>query len=387
MHIQLAGPFTENANYQDNILPKYHARIGNDVFFLGTCYSWKNGKIEIVSPERKKLQDGIVLERVPFVRIINSYFTEKLRYSTKVYKVIENYNPDMIMLHDVQSLSDIAICRYLKKHPSTKLIVDCHTDFLNSASNWVSRVFLHGILWKHMALKLNKYAKVFYGTLPARVDFLKNVYKLPPEKCELLVMGADDELVKEVLDSDWRGIIREKYNVGDDEFLVVTGGKILSYRKEVLDLIQAVIDLDNPKIKILFFGLVDDLFLNTFNELKKNNRFIDAGWISSDITYRYMAAADLIVFPGLHSVMWEQAVGMGVPCVFRKLDGFDHVDLGGNAVFIDDISVESIKRTIVDIYDNKDLYNRMKEVASVEGMKAFSYREIAKKCIDAIEKQ
>lgn len=44
--------------------------------------------------------------------------------------------------------------------------------------------------------KIEPYVKKFYGVLPARVDFLIDVYNLPKEKCELLVMGADDDLVK-----------------------------------------------------------------------------------------------------------------------------------------------------------------------------------------------
>ena len=37
----------------------------------------------------------------------------------------------------------------------------------------VNGKILHGILWKHYVLKANKYAEVFYGVLPARVEFLR----------------------------------------------------------------------------------------------------------------------------------------------------------------------------------------------------------------------
>lgn len=73
--------------------------------------------------------------------------------------------------------------------------MDNHSDFSNSARNWLSKNVLHKIVWRTMA-KNRTICKKFYGVLPARVDFLIDVYNLPKEKCELLVMGADDDLVK-----------------------------------------------------------------------------------------------------------------------------------------------------------------------------------------------
>ena len=43
---------------------------------------------------------------------------------------------------------------------------------------------------------INPYVNKFYGVLPARVDFLINEYKLPKNKVELLVMGADDDCIE-----------------------------------------------------------------------------------------------------------------------------------------------------------------------------------------------
>ncbi|MDY4307608.1 hypothetical protein SNF32_10825 [Enterococcus mundtii] len=57
---------------------------------------------------------------------------------------------------------------------------------------------LHKIIWKHQASKIEPFTTDFYGVLPARVDFLKNVYKLPEEKISLLIMGGDNDLIKKV---------------------------------------------------------------------------------------------------------------------------------------------------------------------------------------------
>ena len=34
VHLCMAGPYTQGYSYQDNILPKYHAKLGFDVTIL-----------------------------------------------------------------------------------------------------------------------------------------------------------------------------------------------------------------------------------------------------------------------------------------------------------------------------------------------------------------
>ena len=70
-----------------------------------------------------------------------------------------------------------------------------------------------------------------------------------------------------------------------------------------------------------------------------DERIIKIGWITSNRVYDYMYAADLAVFTGLHSVLWEQTVASCVPCLFSKLKGFEHVDIGGNALFFENRSI------------------------------------------------
>ena len=64
-----------------------------------------------------------------------------------------------------------------------------------------------------MAQVINPYVTTFYGVLPARVDFLKDVYGLPKNKVEILVMGADDKQVERVEKERIREKIRGQYKV------------------------------------------------------------------------------------------------------------------------------------------------------------------------------
>jgi hypothetical protein len=42
------------------------------------------------------------------------------------------------------------------------------------------------------------------------------------------------------------------------------------------------------------------------------------GWVPSEKVYNYFFAGDLAFFPGTHSVLWEQAVGIGLPCILKN---------------------------------------------------------------------
>ncbi len=381
LHLCLANFYIDNYAYQENMLPKYHKKDGNDVFIISSLFTFdENGKISYLPVATTyKNEYGIEVTRLPYKN--DSKIAKKLSYYKGVYKAIEKCAPDIIFIHGIQFMDIKQVVKYLKKHPDVKVYADNHSDFINSASNWLSKNILHKIIWKLCAKKIEPYVTKFYGVLPARVDFLRNVYGVPHEKVELLVMGADDEKVYEAKNGDFRKSIREKYGIDDDDFLLITGGKIDGNKPETLNLMKAVSTLDK-KVKLLVFGSVIPSLKKEFDELIKNENIIYIGWINSSDIYKYFASSDLGVFPGKHSVIWEQAVGMGLPCIFRRFDGFSHVDIGGNCVFIDDAESETLKKVIQCIYNDSALYRKMIRISEENGMKNFSYEDIARRSIN-----
>lgn len=378
-HLCLNGPYNEGWNYQENILPKYHVKLGYEVFQIVTPYMWERTKIVESTDIKYQNKNGVHIFRLKAKKgLIGG--TRFNRYP-ELLSLLEQISPDILFIHDLQCLDMITVSKYLKAHKKCITYVDNHSDFSNSARNWISKYIIHGIIWKKMAWMVNPYVKKFYGVLPARVDFLVDMYALPRDKVELLVMGADDDLVSKAIKLNARKITREKYGIDSNTFLVMTGGKINSYRPETLNLMQAINESKVDKLKLMFFGCVDDSLKERFNTLCDSDRIVNIGWIDSQQTYDIMAAADLIVFPGLHSVMWEQAVGMGIPCVIKEIDGFKHVDVGGNVEFIKDVSVVSLKKNIEEIACNEEKYKKMKDVAIKNGMDYFSYKKIAQKSI------
>ena len=156
---------------------------------------------------------------------------------------------------------------------------------------------LYKIIWRYCAHLIEPYTTKFYGVLPARVDFLKNVYKLPEEKVELLVMGADDEKVAEARGESVRRQIRERYGIKPDDFLIMTGGKIDNAKRQTLLLMKAVKQIERADVKLIVFGSVIDELKEEINRLVDGTKIQYIGWVESEGSYKYFAASDLVVFP------------------------------------------------------------------------------------------
>ena len=382
LHCCLAAFYIDNYGYQENILPRMHKLQGHDVMIIASTETYVD-KVHLgyTVPGNYINENGIPVHRIPYNRFLPHKFAVKLRYYTGLYEELRLFKPDFIFLHDVQFLSIKDIVQYIKDNPEVKVNADCHSDFRNSARGFISKNVLHGILYKHCVKQIMPYIGHFYGTLPARVDFLKIMYGTPDDRTDLLVMGADDQYVQLAKESNQRATIRKRYNIEDNTFLIVAGGKFDSWKRWILDVMDAVKLVSYElKVKLLVFGSVmeEEGFKDEFDKRCDGKIVQYVGWIKGNESYNYFEASDLVIFAGLHSVLWEQAVGQGKPCIFKRLEGFSHIDLGGNCKFIQTSDKEEIVAAIKECIND---YPVMLRVAKEKGLKVFSYSEIAKKAL------
>jgi glycosyltransferase involved in cell wall biosynthesis len=375
VHMCLGCFFPDNYSYQENMLPKFHKLLGYDVAVIASLMTFdKNGKTAFIERGSSyKNEYGIPVTRLDYKKPEKIY--RKLKRYIGTYAALEKEKPDILFIHGCQFMDmDVAV-QYLQRHDNIKVYVDNHADFSNSGTNFLSKNILHKILWKHTAQIINPYTMKFYGVLPARVDWLANMYGLPKEKCELLVMGADDDKVLEVQKDGSREEIRNKYNIQSDDFLIMTGGKIDAWKTQTLLLMEAVKRIRDDKVKLIVFGSVTPELKEKVTSLSDGVKVQYIGWIQSDLSYKYWSAADLAVFPGRHSVFWEQVAGMGIPMICKYWDGTTHVDVGGNVKFLKKDSVEEIQELIQELVDNPAEYKQMWEFAQSKGKEQFSYKE------------
>lgn len=381
LHVCLACFYIDNNSYQENLLPRFHKKNQYDVEILASLESFdENGKPNHLSCESTYFnEDEIKVTRLNYC--FPKFVFQKLKKYKNTYSELEKSKPDIIFIHGLQFIDIKSIIKYKKKYPKVKIFVDNHCDFSNSARNFISKNIVHKIIWRFCAKSINKYAEMFYGVLPARVEFLKEMYKLPNTKCKLLLMGADDGLVNKYSKPDFVNKFKKELGYTENNFIIVTGGKIDMAKIQTLLLMKAVNKINNNNVKLLVFGSVDNKLKEEFNSLL-SSKIKYVGWISSQDTYKYISIANLVVYPGRHSVLWEQTVAQGKPIVVKHWEGTTHIQIGENVKFLYEDSEVEIYNVIIDIIDNKDdVFSNMKKSALSDNRKKFLYSEIAKESI------
>lgn len=380
VHLCLYGPVMDGWSYQDNMLSKYHRKLGYDVTLIASKWVWNQDNVL----EKEDLTDYLNEDGVKVIRL-DIKNNKNVLYTFKKYMdldvTLEKENPDILFIHNAAYLDIFKVRRYLNSHPTMKVYVDNHNDFSNSAKNIISKYLLHKGIWRLAYKSLIPFVMKFYGVLPARVDFLINIYGIPKEKTELLVMGGDDDRIAKASSAENIRKIRKKHKIEETDFLIVTGGKIDIYKKQTILLMEAIKSIKNLSIKLILFGSISCELREQVYRLVDKDKIQYIGWIDANESYDYFAASDLVVFPGRHSVFWEQVAGQGIPMICKYWEGTTHIDVGGNVRFLKKDSVEEIKENIEEIVTRPGSYKKMKLAAQEHGREAFSYKNIAKRSI------
>lgn len=383
VNVCLYGPVTDGWSYQDNLLTKYQKLNGNDVTIITSKWVYNTeGKLVLDNRTEYLNENGIKTIRLDIAH--NKALSYKFKRFVGLKQHLEAERPEILFVHNCQFLDIYEIVKYLKKHPGVKVYVDNHSDFSNSATNWFSKNILHRIVWRSTAKAIEPYVQKFWGVIPARVDFLHEMYGIPKNKIGLLVMGIDDEAKKEICTEENLAKNRKKYGLQRDDFVIVTGGKIDKAKVQILCLMESMEQLRkvNPKVKLIIFGSIEQDLKDEFDRLlKKDTSIIYTGFVNSVEAMLLLKNADLAVFPGRHSVYWEETVGLGTPLVVKYWKGTTHINVGGNVEYLKQDSIAEIQNVLTEILENPEKYRMMKQVAESKGVENFSYRNIALKSI------
>lgn len=385
-HICLVGGYTEGLNYQENNLIKYQAQDGHEVSLITTDHCYTEGVWGLCTTETDYINpDGVHIIRLPFAFPLPYNVNRQIGIFRGFKDTLERIRPDIIFVHNLQFQDNRKVASYKRKHPEVVVFADNHSDFSNSARNWFSRNTLYRFWWKPCAKAVEPYVKKFFGVMPSRVDFLQNIYGISADKTDLLIMGADDESVERAAKKEIHKKVREKYGLQSEDFLIVTGGKIDAFKTQTLLLMQAVQEIPREHLKLLVFGSIEDALKEKLLALCDGKKIQYIGWAKGEQSYEYFATADLVVFPGRHSIYWEQVAAQGIPMICKYWEGTTHVDIGGNVEFLMEDSVEVIKEKILELLDHPEKYEQMKKSAGSDGRNTFSYRLIARKSVGLTE--
>lgn len=381
-HICLGCFYIEGWEYQENILPRKHRQLGLETSII---FSSSKESKSFAHNEPSSLsyvnKDGIEV-----------FFLEQkkkmgVRFCQGLNQTLNRLHPDIIFVHGGQFMNLYEIVRYKRRNPKVKIFLDQHGDYYNMPLRyWPIKKLLGSCVNKYFygywIRKTAALAEKVWGVTPWREQYLREVYKVPAEKVDLLVMGGDDDKIHLDRQQEIRREIRQKHDVKDDDILIVAGGKI-DRTKNFHLLFEALEKIERPDVKVILFGKPNEEMAPILEKFAANDfRIRLIGWLDSSKVYDYFLAADLGVFPGTHSVLWEQACACGLPCLFKEWPGMKHVDVGGNCLFLERDSAEEISRAVENVFANESIQlKQMKKIAMEKATVCFSYKTIAKKAI------
>lgn len=377
VHLCLGNYFIDNYSYQENILTKYHVKMGYDVVVIADLYTFDENGLGVIKGKPKTYfnSDGVKIIRLGYrnPRFIGQFF----RKFNGVKQAIESEAPDIIFCHNLQFGDTGVIVNYLKRHPTVVLYADNHGDYINSARNWVSKYIKHKLLWKYYVKKIEPYIKIVYGVTPSRCRFLKEMYNIASTKIDFLPMGVDDSVIPQNR-SQVREVIRKELSISEDQIIIMTGGKI-ELRKNTHLLFEAFERLSDHNVHLVVCGTFTPEVVFLEQKMRRNNRVHLLGWCSPERVMNVMVASDFVCFPGTHSTLWEQSVGLGLPAIFKYWKEMDHVNINGNCIFVTGEDVGEILNAI-NLLSNRENYLKYKAL-SESAATSFLYSNIAKKAI------
>ena len=368
--VMLCDFYNEALEYQENLLVKYYAKHGHEVTVITSTF-------ESVFDYYADRHDNSVLARTyrhggaKIIKLRYRYnLLNRLRAFTRIDRILDDEAPDLIFVHDIM-LNMPECVRYVQRHPGCRMIMDYHADYSNSGKNALSLKVLHGVCRKYFLDHARPYISKIFPIVPASAMFLHEVYKIPVSDMEILPLGADTDLVSAVRSNSSRRALRVSLGIADDHIVIFTGGKLAPAKKTGL-LLEAAVLLQRFPLHIVVVGQASEEHAGYQQELQRlsatNPRVHMVGWQGREDIYRHLDMADLAVFPASQSILWQQAIAMGLPLIVGNTGHQDisYLNMYDNIIILEkiDIQVNKLADAIESVISDPKRMHEMRKGAA-----------------------
>ena len=351
--VHITGNYFEGWGYQENLLPLYQKRVGNDVVIVSDNDHLKYAKNPTLSEQIRKRGSEYWYDGIKIYKIKTYLHTSTTSFFCKgLYNILEKECPDIIFHHDVNT-STLRVAVYYKRHHNqVKLFVDNHTDWINESKNRLWHLFYYDI---HLPLHIKFYGNrvdYYIGVTPLRCQYLSRVFHVPKVKIRFLPIGCDTELVKQITNN--REVLREMYNLPANSFVIVSGGKI-DRNKGTVVLIDACAQLrqQGENFSLVLFGKIDD----EVKQYAEGKEWItQLGWCDRQTTLSLLKMTDVACWPWLHTTLIEDSVAAGTPLLVKMSDNVSHFAQENAGVFMKEGDTTEIINGLLEVKHNIEHY-------------------------------
>lgn len=280
------------------------------------------------------------------------------RHYNEIAPVIQNEKFDLLIVEggDEQAVIDIA-----KGYTREQLVFHAHIHYIP----------------KEEVVK-------GYGHMIGVSKFVKEEYmkacKLPV-KAHVLKNAIDVERFSKDVSEEQKRSIRKKLGLSEKDFVVLYVGRIMEI-KGVLELMRAIIGLEDKYIKLLIMGSANSgkwAFSPYERKVRKlseqhKERIIFTGYVDNADVYRYASVADVHCVPTLVEeaapLTVLEAMAEGLPLVVTKSGGVvEYVDESTALIIGKENVVKLLSRAICYLKEHPEERERMSENAKIKSKK------------------
>ena len=288
-----------------------------------------------------------------------------------------------------KTLIDIAYYRrvfdYLKKHPVDAIVAEggLYHEMRRFAEEFgKEKVYLH----IHHHLRCEPYIDNLYGGVIGISEFATKEWMRTTEDKEVRPYTVyncvnEDKFNKKITEKE-REDLRAEFGFMPEDTVVMYCGRILEV-KGAKELVQAMMNINDPHIKLLMIGSAisgANAATPYVAEVQKlveqaGDRVKFTGYIDNHKLYRYYQSADIQVIPSL----WEEAAGLiaiegmlsGLPLIVTKSGGMVEYATSDVAIQIErEGIVANLEREIKKLAKDTKKREEMRQL-SLERAKAF----------------
>lgn len=376
VHICITEPYVDGWGYQSNLLPQYLQKQGIQNYIVTSannfpCYLKKEEAEKIMAKGKSYEIDGVIVKRIKTLKI-----THALLLCHGLSKVLEEVKPDAIFHHNFNCTTFPIAARYAKK-ARIPLVLDNHADTINMTSHklWVW-LYYKFLIRNSCRLYKNQIYKA-YGVTHARCEFIHDYFGVREEKIDFLPIGADVDLADKIYPKE---MLREMYDIREDDFVIVSGGKMGKYKGTDF-LIHAVDELVSSRVnlRLVLFGSFEDEETVTLARESANVTYM--GWCDRTKTLQLLKMADVACWPIHHTTLIEDAVSVCTPVINRKTKTSEHL-IDGNGIWLKKGTKDEIKSALIQMLDQTKVQKQNMQTACIKMREAISYRTVAKKLLE-----
>lgn len=380
--VHICPLYIDEYRYQDQLLPRAQAAMGHTVTVLTPIFI--SAPYYQMTEKDYRKTEPYVQHGVTIVRLDQrlKFLGWRLAAMKGLFERIEAEKPELLYAHGLSGFDILAALKYKKKHPECCVVADSHVESHSSARGFVSKRLLHGGLWKLLAQKAEKRLDRIYYVTPWVRQFITETYGLPAVKLAPTYLGGDMSALDNIDRTAVRETVRGQWGVLPEDLLFVSAGKIDTGKGTHL-LVDAVRRMNSSVVHLVIVGPIEKEYESKLLALADGNpRIHFAGFMSSEKILEYFLAADIGIFPGNPSVLWQEAICCGLPCIFKYHPGGEYLNPGGNALFLNHDDPQELQGLLEPMVTHREKLEAMRKAALTDGVQRFDYRNIAQEVIN-----